>query len=48
MANEVMAKKDTGSIALFGNDAAKGFEHDARRYGVAVRKNPWTIITTGN
>ena len=27
MANEVMAKKDTGSIALFGNDAAKGFEN---------------------
>ena len=27
MANEVMAKKDTGSIALFGNDAAKGFDN---------------------
>ena len=27
MANEVMAKKDTGSIALFGNDAPKGFEN---------------------
>ena len=27
MANEVMAKKDTGSVALFGNDAATGFEN---------------------
>ena len=26
MSNEVM-KKDTGSIALFGDDAAKGFEN---------------------
>ena len=27
MSNEVMAKKDTGSLALFGNDTAKGFEN---------------------
>ena len=27
MSNEVVAKKDTGSLALFGNDAAKGFEN---------------------
>jgi len=27
MANEVMAKKDTGSLALFGNDTARGFEN---------------------
>ena len=26
MSNEVM-KKDTGSLALFGDDAAKGFEN---------------------
>jgi hypothetical protein len=27
MSNEVVAKKETGSLALFGNDAAKGFEN---------------------
>jgi hypothetical protein len=27
MSNEVVAKKNTGSLALFGNDAAKGFEN---------------------
>ena len=27
MSNEVMAKKDTGSLALFGNYTAKGFEN---------------------
>ena len=27
MSNEVMVKKDTGSLALFGNDTAKGFEN---------------------
>ena len=27
MSNEVMAKKDTGSLALFGNDTANGFEN---------------------
>jgi hypothetical protein len=27
MSNEVVAKKDTGSLALFGNDTAKGFEN---------------------
>ena len=27
MSNEVVDKKETGSLALFGNDAAKGFEN---------------------
>ena len=27
MSNEVVDKKETGSLALFGDDAAKGFEN---------------------
>jgi hypothetical protein len=49
MSNEVMAKKDTGSLALFGNDTAKGFENMTQEdLALPFLTNLGTTITTGN
>ena len=48
MSNEVM-KKDSGSLALFGDDAAKGFENMTQEdMAFTVCQNLGTTITAGN
>jgi hypothetical protein len=42
-------KKETGSLALFGNDTAKGFENMTQEdLALPFLTNLRTIITTGN